>query len=277
MRGVKYMRKLVLLMFFFVTAAYTFNNSLFSDEVAALNEGVEAAVSEESDKAIDTNVSDEDGFQEDIDISLETTFVKDSMPSYNRAIFTFNDKAYWYAIRPVSNGYKTVVPEKARVGVRNFFTNVRMPIRFFNCIFQGKFKGAGTEFLRLLINSTVGVAGFSDPAKKHFNLDIQEEDFGQTLGRYNCGAGTFIEIPLLGPSNVRDAIGLVADIALDPITLLGFFVSPYASTGTNAYNVINEVSIDKGELYEALVEDAIDPYISVQDAYTQNRIKKIKE
>ncbi len=264
-------------MFFFALTVNTFNNALFAEEVTALNEESAATVIEESSKDFGTNVNDEDVFEDDIDIALETTFVKDSMPSFNRAIFTFNDKAYWYAIRPVSNGYKAVVPEKARVGVRNFFTNIRMPIRFFNCLFQGKFKGAGTEVLRLVINSTVGVAGFSDAAKKHFDLELQDEDFGQTLGRYNCGAGTFIEIPLLGPSNVRDTIGLVGDFALDPITLLGIFVSPYASAGARAYITINDVSIDKGDTYEALVEDMIDPYIAVQDAYTQNRIKKIKE
>ncbi len=268
-RKSKHIRKLVLLMFFFALALNTFNNSLFAEEVTTLNE--------ESSKAIDTIVSDEDEFEDDIDIALETTFVKDSIPRYNRAIFTFNDKAYYYFIRPVSNGYKTVVPEKARVGVRNFFTNIRMPIRFFNCLFQGKFKGAGTEFARLIINSTVGVAGFSDAAQKHFNLEKQDEDFGQTLGSYNCGAGTFIELPLLGPSNVRDTVGLVADIALDPITLVSIFVNPYLGLGIKSYDVINEVSIDKGDTYEALVEDAIDPYIAVQDAYTQNRIMKINE
>ncbi len=272
-----HMRKLVFFVFCFVLAQYSFNSFLFAEEVAALSEESAETTTDESSRALDTSASDEDEFEDDIDIALETTFVKDSMPSYNRAIFTFNDKAYYYAIRPVSNGYKFVVPEKARVGVRNFFTNVRMPIRFFNCLFQGKFKGAGTEFARLVINSTVGVAGFSDAAKKHFNLEKQDEDFGQTLGNYNCGAGTFIELPLLGPSNVRDTVGLVADIALDPVTLLAFFVSPYASTGVKAYDVINEVSIDKGDTYEALVEDAIDPYIAVQDAYTQNRIKKINE
>ncbi len=273
------MRKLVLLIFFFALALYTYNSSLFAEKVTAANKESAKTVTEESSKALDTSVSDEyeDEYEDDIDIALETTFIKDSMPSYNRAIFTFNDKAYYYIIRPVSNGYKTVIPERARVGVRNFFTNIRMPIRFFNCIFQGKFKGAGTELARLVINSTVGVAGFSDVANKHFNLDLQDEDFGQTLGRYNCGAGTYVQIPLFGPSNVRDTVGLVADIALDPITLLGFFVSPYASAGARAYITINDVSIDKGDTYEALVEDAIDPYIAIQDAYTQNRIKRINE
>jgi phospholipid-binding lipoprotein MlaA len=75
---------------------------------------------------------------------------------------------------------------------------------------------------------------------------------------------------------VRDGIGLLGDLVLDPITWL-MFVSPIASTGTKSYDTLNEVSIDKGETYEALVEQAIDPYIAVQDAYTQNRIKKIRD
>lgn len=211
-----------------------------------------------------------------VDIEMEATFVKDSIQPFNRAVFTFNDKVYYWFFRPLSNGYKAVLPETARLGVRNFFINIRMPVRFFNCVFQGKFKGAGTEALRFVINTTVGGAGFSDPAKKYFKLDIHEEDFGQTLGKYNVGAGSFIELPLLGPSNVRDAIGLLGDIALDPITLLTF-VSPFASTGASSYNTLNDVSIDKGDTYESLVEQAIDPYIAVQDAYSQNRTKKIKE
>ena len=168
------------------------------------------------------------------------------------------------------------MPEKARLGVRNFFSNIRMPGRFFNCLFQGKFKGAGTEVLRLVINSTIGGAGFSDPAKKHFDLELQDEDFGQTLGSYNMGAGTHLQLPFFGPSNVRDGFGLIVDTALDPVTLL-MFVSPYASAGTRAFIAVNDFSIDKGDTYEALVEQAIDPYIAVQDAYTQNREKKIKE
>jgi phospholipid-binding lipoprotein MlaA len=209
------------------------------------------------------------------DISIDATFVKDSFPSYNRAVFTINDKLYYYFFRPLSKGWG-VVPEFARLGVRNFFTNVRMPGRFFNCLFQGKFKGAGTELTRLLINSTIGGAGFTDPAKKYFHLELQDEDFGQTLGHYNTGAGSHLELPFLGPSNVRDAFGLIVDTVLDPVTLL-MFVSPYASPAARAFIAINDISIDKGDTYEGLVEQAIDPYIAVQDAYSQNRVKKIKE
>ncbi len=120
---------------------------------------------------------------------MEATFVKDSVQPLNRAFFTFNDKLYYWFFRPLSKGYETVVPEKARLGVRNFFTNVRTPGRFVNCVLQGKFKGAGSELLRLVINSTIGGAGFSDPASKYFKLDMYDEDFGQNLGTYNVGTG----------------------------------------------------------------------------------------
>ncbi|KHE90495.1 MAG: VacJ family lipoprotein [Candidatus Scalindua rubra] len=276
------MRKLVLLMCFSVLTMYTFNISLFAEDSTASRE--QPVVSESGDKnpVVDTSDIDEDVEYVDdenvdyVDISMDATFVKDSFPSYNRAVFAFNDKLYYYFFRPLSKGYKAVLPEVARLGVRNFFVNVRTPGRFFNCLFQGKFRGAGTELSRLIINSTIGGAGFSDPAKKYFHLDLQDEDFGQTLGSYNTGAGSHLELPFFGPSNVRDAFGLIIDTALDPVTLL-MFVSPYAPTGAKAYIAINDISIDKGDTYEGLVEQAIDPYIAVQDAYAQNRAKKIKE
>jgi len=267
------MRKLAIaiLISFFVLTTYAFNISVYAEDVPDSKE--QPAVAASDDKSPAKDATDED---EDIDIEMEATFVKDSIQPLNRAIFTFNDKLYYWFFSPLSNGYEAVVPEKARLGVRNFFTNVRTPGRFVNCVLQGKLKGAGTELLRLVINSTLGVGGFSDPAAKYFKLDMYDEDFGQTLGRYNVGAGTFIEIPLFGPSNVRDGIGLLGDLVLDPITFLSF-VSPFLSTGVSSYNKLNEVSIDKGDTYEGLVEQAIDPYIAVQDAYTQNRAKKIRE
>ncbi|MBC8552518.1 MAG: VacJ family lipoprotein [Candidatus Brocadiales bacterium] len=281
------MRKLVLLMCFFVLTLCAFNISLFAEDTTASREqpvvneqpaaSEQPVVSESDDKnaIVDTSDTFENEDVDFADISMDATFVKDSLPSYNRAVFTFNDKLFYYFFRPLSKGWG-VVPEVARTGVRNFFTNVRMPGRFFNCIFQGKFKGAGTELTRLVINSTIGGAGFSDPAKKYFHLDIQDEDFGQTLGSYDLGTGSYLELPFIGPSNVRDAFGLIIDTALDPVTLLSF-VSPYATLGTKGFIAINDISIDKGDTYEGLVEQAIDPYIAIQDAYTQNRAKKVKE
>ncbi len=273
------MGRTILLTFIFVLAICLYNTAVWADvgvESSPVSEGkTDETVSDEKGPATDS--FDEDEELEDVDVELEKVFVKDPIRKYNRAIFGFNDKLYFYFMKPMYKGYNKVVPEKARIGVRHFFSNIRTPIRFFNCLFQGKFKGAGTELLRLTINTTIGVGGFSDPAKKFFHLKKQDEDFGQTLGKHGMGSNYFIEWPVLGASNARDTIGFVGDVALDPLTLLAFFVSPFASTGARGYHTFNEVSIDKGETYENIVEPAIDPYIALQDAYTQNRIKKIKE
>jgi len=280
------MGKAVLLTFFFVLAICLYNTSVWAEPFGGyrdlpVSEGkTDETSSDEKASAKDTINEDEefaDEEFEDIDVELETVFVKDPLRRYNRAIFGFNDKLYFYVMKPMYKGYNKVVPEKARLSVRKFFSNIRMPIRFFNCLFQGKFKGAGTELSRLVINTTVGVGGLFDPAKSQFNLEKQDEDFGQTLGKHGMGSNYYIQWPFLGPSNARDTIGFVGDVALDPLTLLTFFVSPYASIGAKSYDTFNEVSIDRGEAYENIVEPAIDPYIAVQDAYTQNRVKKIKE
>ena len=273
------MGRAVLLTFFFVLTICLYNTTVWADEgveSSPVSEGkTDETVGDEKGPAPDS--FDEDEEFEDVDVELETTFVKDPIRKYNRAIFGFNDKLYFYVMKPAYKGYNKAVPEKARLSVRKFFSNIRMPVRFFNCLFQGKFKGAGTELARLVINTTIGLGGLFDPAKSQFNLEKQDEDFGQTLGKHGMGSNYFIEWPFLGPSNARDTIGFVGDVALDPLTLLTFFVSPFASIGAKSYDTFNEVSIDRGEAYENIVEPAIDPYIALQDAYTQNRIKKIKE
>lgn len=215
---------------------------------------------------------------EDSNEELQVTPVKDPLQSYNRAIFVFNDKAYYYVFKPIYRGYKKVVPEKARVSVRNFYTNIKTPVRLFNCLFQGKFKGAGTEGLRFLVNSTIGLAGFFDPANSQFHLKRQEEDTGQTLARHQVKSGVYIVWPFLGPSTVRDTFGYVGDSALNPLTWISyFFLAPIEGFGTYAYDTVNEGSIDVGDTYEKITKPAIDPYIALQDAYIQNRKKKIQE
>src|SRR3990167_11003707 len=115
----------------------------------------------------------------------------------------------YYFVNPISPEKNAMVPKKARVSVKNFFTNIKMPVRFFNCLFQGKLKGAGTELARFVIKSTVGVAGLFDPAKSKFHLERHERDFGQTLAKHKMNSGIYIVWPFLGPSTVRDTVGLV--------------------------------------------------------------------
>src|SRR4030042_939502 len=108
--------------------------------------------------------------------------IADPLEPVNRAFFQFNDKFYFWLLKPVASGYKAIIPEDGRVGVRNFFSNLTTPIRLVNCLLQAKFKGAGNETIRFLLNTAFGLAGFLDPAKKEFKIQKQEADFGQTLG-----------------------------------------------------------------------------------------------
>jgi len=206
----------------------------------------------------------------------ETPHIKDSLAGFNKAMFTFNDKVYKYFLKPINIGYTSTVPPLARTGIKNFFYNIKMPVRFFNCLFQGKIKGAGTELARFVVNSTIGVAGFWDPSTKLFHIKKQERDFGQTLGKGKMGPGTYIVWPFFGPSNVRDTAGRIVDAGLNPLSWVSFlFLAPIESMGTYAGETVNDAE-DK-QIYEDITKPAIDPYIALQDAYMKNREKKVKE
>jgi phospholipid-binding lipoprotein MlaA len=198
--------------------------------------------------------------------------IADPLEPFNRAMYQFNDRLYFWVLKPVAEGYGKVVPEAARVSVSNFFTNVAFPIRFVNCLLQANFEGAAAELGRFTVNTLWGVGGLLDPASsKEINLAKQDEDFGQTLGTYGLGQGFFINWPLLGPSSPRDTVGLVGDLFLTPST---YFSPWYAFAGIRAYGKVNDTSLKIGD-YESLKEAAIDPYVAIRDAYVQYRLKKV--
>jgi phospholipid-binding lipoprotein MlaA len=200
--------------------------------------------------------------------------ISDPLEPLNRAFFHFNDKLYFWFVKPVATGYKKVVPETLRVGLRNFFSNLFMPARAINCLLQGKVEGFGIEIARFLVNTTVGVCGFSDAAKTVFNMEMQDEDFGQTLGFYGIGPGIYINWPFLGPSSIRDTFGFVGDGLLNPVN---YAVDPTKYTlAIKGYDQINRASLSLGE-YEALKRAAFDSYISLREAYHENRNYKIRE
>lgn len=200
--------------------------------------------------------------------------IADPLEPINRLFFHINDKLYFWVLKPVASGYRTIVPLPARVGVRNFFSNLVIPIRVANCLLQFKLKGAGTETIRFVVNTTLGVAGFVDAARKEFNIDKRDEDFGQTLGFYGIGPVFYINWPILGPSSLRDTAGFVADGFLDPWNHL--VTSVPANLAVKSYDQVNKTSLTIGE-YEDLKKAALDPYIAMRDAYYQYRQKKIKE
>ena len=198
--------------------------------------------------------------------------IADPLEPFNRAMYHFNDKLYFWMLKPVAQGYGKVVPEPARVGVSNFFANLTFPLHFVNCLLQANFKGAAAELGRFMINTLWGIGGVLDPASSEdINLAKQDEDFGQTLGAYGLGQGFFINWPLFGPSSLRDTVGLLGDAFLTPATYLNPW---YAGAGTRVFDRVNDTSLKIGD-YESLKEAAIDPYVAFRDAYVQYRLKKV--
>lgn len=205
----------------------------------------------------------------------------DPLEPYNRVMTSFNDYLYLNVLNPIAKGYSTVVPEDGRIAISNFLENITFPIRFVNNILQFKFINASEELGRFAINSTVGILGFMDPAKEHFNLEEKNEDFGQTLGYYGFSGGPHIVLPIYGPSNLRDVVGKVGDIYINPLTdtsALNYKIPdrPEKTLGITAFETVNKTSLNLGK-YENLKKDAIDLYPFLRDIYTQNREKQIKE
>jgi phospholipid-binding lipoprotein MlaA len=204
--------------------------------------------------------------------SEETPYeISDPIEPWNRLMFHFNDKMYFWVLKPVGGFYAFLVPENPRRGVRNFFHNLTMPVRFVNSILQLKFDDAATELERFGINSTLGIFGLGDVAKKGFGIERADRDFGQTLGKYGLGSGFYIVWPFVGPLSARDTLGFAGDYFLDPVT----YVQPFESSfEVRAYSFTNDVSLRIGD-YEDFKKDALDPYTALKDAYFQYRRNKI--
>ena len=210
----------------------------------------------------------------------------------NTNIFEFNRKLDRFVLKPVAKGYNFVMPDLVQVGISNIFYNLRFAPRFFNNVFQGKVKGAGIEVGRFVINSTVGVAGFFDIAK-HVDLVTPEEDLGQTLGFYGVKPGPYLILPFLQPFTVRDFIGYVGDIFLNPINWLVLPIievegvpsvidhedrttTSIIQLGARVGEIVNERSRNL-ETYQGIEEATLDLYTAVRNAYLQKRTQAIRE
>lgn len=236
-----------------------------------------------SHQEIDTS-SEEESLEDEFDEfsdEMEAEVIYDPLSGYNRIMTDINDKFYIHLLIPVAKGYKAVVHSEIRKSVGNFFHNIYFPIRLVNNLLQAKFQNASEETGRFVINTTLGVAGLFDPAKSEFELEAHDEDFGQTLGFYGVGGGAHIVLPLLGPSNLRDAISKFPDSYLSPISSSSRDYYALKDTteefiAVKTYEYINELSMDVG-MYEKLKKDAVDLYPYLRDVYEQRREKQIKE
>ncbi|MEI6349646.1 MAG: VacJ family lipoprotein [Verrucomicrobiota bacterium] len=193
--------------------------------------------------------------------------VSDPLEPVNRAFFHFNDKLYCWVLRPVSKGYRTVTPKPVRECVDQLFTNLKYPVRVVNNLLEARFKGAGIETARFAINSTVGVAGLFDPAKR-WNIKPQPADFNQTLAIYHVPNGIYLNWPVLGPSSVRGTFGMAGDAALNPTW---YFDIPLAVTaGAAGLKTVNGTSLHIEE-YDQLMSATLDPYVAMRSAYFEKK------
>lgn len=199
--------------------------------------------------------------------------IKDPLQPINRAFFQFNDKLYLWIVKPGGKVYSKIVPRPARTCVGRLFENVKYPIRFVNNLLQLKFKAAGLETGRFVVNSTVGVGGLFDPAKR-WKIEAHTATFDQTLGLYGLGPGIYLDLPVFGPSSTRGTAGLAADGMLSPWSYIGGGVG--VAIGVPAYREQNNASLHLGE-YESFKKATLDPYVAMRSAYYESRAEAVKK
>lgn len=248
--------------------------SSITDATFIRNEEPSPVVPEQKGSDREELAREKSGEQNDLMVEggeKEVLHIADPFLPWNKAMYHFNDKLYFWALKPVTQVYKIIVPEPFRTMFNNFFDNLRSPGRFVNKLLQLKMKDAGNEFIRFVFNSTAGLGGLADVANELLNIQKIPADFGQTLGRYGIGHGFYLVWPILGPSSLRDTIGIAGDRILHPLSYLSFTDISYGfSAGIFGLETVNKTSFQIGD-YEAFKEAAIDPYVSLRDAYVQNR------
>ena len=194
--------------------------------------------------------------------------ISDPLERLNRGTYYFNDHLYRWLLRPVAKGYGTVTPKPVRESIDRFFVNIKYPVRGVNNLLQGRFGAAGIETARFVVNTTVGIGGFFDPAT-HWRLKAHPADFDQTLARYHIPTGIFLTLPVVGPSSLRGTVGAVGDAALNPALYLDD-PWPWISTGAAGVDIVNTTSLHYEE-YDALIKGTLDPYAALRSAYFENR------
>jgi len=200
-------------------------------------------------------------------VDRHTAGPKDPYEPFNRKMFAFNDTLDTYALKPVATAYTKVVPSPIRTGVHNFFGNFSDAWSAVNQLLQGKPSDAGTMTLRVLTNTTIGIAGLFDPATS-LGLERKSEDLGQTLGVWGINPGPYLVLPLFGSSDIRDAIALPADTYVSPALL----VAPkfWQELAIDTVGVIDTRAGLLGAS-QMLDELAFDRYTFMRDAYITRR------
>ena len=207
--------------------------------------------------------------------AAEYNEANDPLEPTNRFFYKINDGLDTYLLRPIAVAYRTVVPGVVRRPVHNLLANMSNPVIFVNDVLETRPQRAGTTMMRFLINTTAGVGGLFDVASD-LGYSAHDTDFGETLALWGVGGGTFLFLPVLGPSNPRDATGFGADIAFDPLTWASFGGS--ATLGYSRYG-LTAIDARAGniETLDSIKKTALDPYATFRSLYRQNRAAEIEK
>jgi phospholipid-binding lipoprotein MlaA len=216
-----------------------------------------------------------DGWSESEELEIaEVDSDNDPLELLNRFTFSFNMALDTVVFQPVAAYYRFLFPVQVRDSVRNVFRNLRSPLILINDLLQGEMERAETTLVRFIVNSTVGVLGLFDVAAD-LGHPYHDEDFGQTLAVHGVGEGFYLVLPIIGPSNPRDGVGILADIYLDPVT--------YAAESADAEDWLIVRLVAEGidrrsrniEVIEDLRRDSIDFYARVRSLHRQSRTNEI--
>ena len=198
----------------------------------------------------------------------------DPLEPMNREIFAFNKAADTYLIKPLAQGYVYIVPAKGRKSVRSFLNNLRSPVVLANDLMQLEIQRAGTTLGRAVFNTTIGIGGLFDVASG-LGLPYHDEDFGQTLAVWGVDEGPYLVLPILGPSNPRDTVGLVVDGFIDPLNW-------YLDNTGRGYLTYVRAAIDgidrRADVLDTLDEierTSLDFYATIRSLFRQRRIDEI--
>tara|TARA_Y100000588_G_scaffold341174_1_gene385058 strand:+ start:260 stop:1087 length:828 start_codon:yes stop_codon:yes gene_type:complete len=203
------------------------------------------------------------------------TKTNDPIEPVNRAIFSFNKGLDTVIFKPIATIYKKILPQTLQDGIRNFLNNLRSPVILANNLLQGNLEGAQDTIARFAVNSIVGFGGFGDPAHD-LGFKYRSEDFGQTLGVWGIGEGPYLMLPVFGPSNSRDVIGLIVDSISDPINTW----ADNTERDTIPISRVLARGIDKRarniETLDELEKSSLDFYVTIRSLYRQVRDDEIR-
>jgi phospholipid-binding lipoprotein MlaA len=207
----------------------------------------------------------------------------DPLIRFNRTMFGFNDTLNTYALRPIAHGYAKIVPRPVRTGITNAFDNAHFPVRFVNCVLQGKLKRSAQETGKFVVNSVAGVGGLIRISDHVTSLaNVPAEDFGLTLGVWGLPPGPYLVVPLLGPSGCRDLVGFAGDYVIYPLNwhtvgiIRHAFISDTIGGALSGTRLVNGLPKSVQD-YDQMKSEAVDPYIAVRDAYISYRAAQIKK